>query len=110
MNSKKKYVTEEIANCPIYKTIELFQGKWHIWILFELSRNEAMRFGEIQKAIPSVSNTMLAATLKDLEAKGLVKRTQFNEIPPHVEYSATESAKELRHVFKAMCEWGEKFA
>ena len=99
---------EEIVNCPIYKTMEIFQGKWNAWILFELGRNETIRFGELQKAIPGISKPVLSAALKDLEDKGLVKREQFNEIPPHVEYSATENAKDLKDILAAMWKWGEE--
>lgn len=109
MKSKIDTITQEVENCPIYKLMELFQGKWTVWILFELSKNNTMRFGELKKAIPGISNTMLASTLKDLEERNLVERIQFNEIPPRVEYSSTEQAKELRAVFKAMNDWGSKY-
>ena len=99
---------EEIKNCPIYKTMEIFQGKWNAWILFELGRNETMRFGELRKAIPGISNTVLTTTLRDLEERGLVDRIQYNEIPPHVEYRSTESARDLKDIFAAMWVWGEK--
>lgn len=108
MKSKIDVVTEEVMNCPIYKIMELFQGKWTVWILFELNKKETMRFGELRNAIPGISNTMLASTLKDLEEKQLVERIQFNEIPPRVEYTATDKAKELRVVFEAMNEWGSR--
>lgn len=108
MKSKIDVVTEEVKNCPIYKIMELFQGKWTVWILFELNKKETMRFGELRNAIPGISNTMLASTLKDLEEKQLVERIQFNEIPPRVEYTATDKAKELRVVFEAMNEWGSR--
>ena len=108
MKSKIDVVTEEVKNCPIYKIMELFQGKWTVWVLFELNKNKTMRFGELRNAIPGISNTMLASTLKDLEEKQLVERIQFNEIPPRVEYTATEKAKELRVVFEAMNAWGSK--
>lgn len=101
--------TQEIEQCAIYKTIGIFQSKWNVWVLFELSRNQTMRFGELKKSIPSISNTMLTATLRDLEELGLVSRVQFNEIPPHVEYSATKKAAALKKVFQAMEEWGEKY-
>ena len=99
---------EDVANCPIYKTIELFQGKWTIWVLFELNKNGTCRFGYLRKAIPNISNTMLASTLKDLEERGLVDRIQYNEIPPRVEYTATDKAKDLQTVFEAMAVWGQK--
>lgn len=108
MKSKIDAVTEEVKNCPIYKIMDLFQGKWTVWVLFELNKNETMRFGELRKAIPGISNTMLASTLKNLEERQLVERIQFNEIPPHVEYTSTDKAKELRVVFEAMSEWGSK--
>lgn len=89
--------------------MEIFQGKWNAWVLFELGRNERMRFGQLKKAIPGISNTVLTTTLRDLEERGLVSRIQYNEIPPHVEYTATESAKDLKDIFAAMWTWGEKY-
>ena len=96
-------------NCPIYKTMEIFQGKWNAWVLFELGRHETVRFGQLKKAIPGISNTVLTTTLRDLEERGLVSRIQYNEIPPHVECTATESAKDLKDIFAAMWAWGEKY-
>lgn len=110
MKNTLEMTPEEIKNCPIYKTMEIFQGKWNAWIMFELGRNEKMRFNELRRAIPEISNTVLASTLKDLEKRGLVDRVQYNEIPPRVEYSASTSAKDLKNVFKAMWDWGEKHA
>ena len=110
MKNPKDMTYEDILECPIYKTMEIFQGKWNAWVLFELGRNETIRFGELQKAIPGLSKTVLSTTLKDLEDRGLVNRVQYNEIPPHVEYSATESAKDLKDIFAAMWAWGEKHA
>lgn len=98
-----------IDNCPINKVLELFQGKWTIRILYELRQKDNLRFGELKRAISGISSTMLSSSLKDLEEKGLVERIQFNEIPPHVEYRATEKAKDLHIVFKAMKEWGMKY-
>ena len=109
MKSRMGTITDEIANCPIYKTMLLFQGKWNIWVLFELSRNSAMRFNELKKSIPGISNTMLTATLKNLEEQDLINRVQYNGIPPHVEYSVTDKARDLRRIFDEMAKWGEKY-
>lgn len=68
-----------------------------------------MRFGELKKAVLDISNTVLTSTLKALENQGLVLRQQFNEVPPHVEYSLTESAKALDKVFQTMREWGNRY-
>lgn len=110
MNKTIDRITDEVKNCPIYKTMEIFQGKWNMWVLFELGKHENMRFGELRKAIPDISNTVLSTTLKDLESQGLIRRIQYNEIPPHVEYNLTESAKDLREIFDAMWKWGEKYS
>lgn len=100
-------VTTPSESCPIRRTLELFNGKWRTHVLFELCKYPSRRFGELKKAIPLVTNTMLALTLRDLESVGIVHREQFNEIPPHVEYSLTESGKELLPVFFEIAKWGE---
>ena len=67
------------------------------------------RFGELQRAMPRVTNAMLTATLRDLERIGIVDRQQFNEIPPHVEYSLSDKGKDLLPVFYEMTKWGFKY-
>lgn len=61
----------------------------------------------MKKAVPGITNTMLTNTLRDLEKFGIVHREQFNEIPPHVEYSLTEKGKALLPVFTELTKWGE---
>lgn len=104
-----RIMTEEVRDdCPMRKTLELLSGKWRTHIIYELCRNESMRFGELKKAYPHITNTMLTNTLRDLEKLGIVHREQFNEVPPHVEYSLTEKGKELLPVFYEIAKWGEK--
>lgn len=67
-----------------------------------------MRFGELKKAYLRITNTMLTNTLRDLESLGIIHREQFNEIPPHVEYSLTEKGKALLPVFCEISKWGEE--
>lgn len=100
----------DITQCPVRKGLKLFESKWNARVLYELIIHNTMRFGELRKAIPDISNTMLAATLKQLEEYGLILRKQFNEIPPHVEYSLTESGLAFKSVFDAVGMWGEKYA
>lgn len=104
-----RIMTEEVRDdCPMRKTLELLSGKWRTHIIYELCRNESMRFDELKKAYPHTTNTMLTNTLRDLEKLGIVHREQFNEVPPHVEYSLTEKGKELLPVFYEIAKWGEK--
>lgn len=104
-----KDVNYQLDECPVQKILNLFQGKWNLRIIYELSKDESMRFGELKKAVPDISNTVLTSTLKALENQGIVLRQQFNEVPPHVEYSLTESAKALDKVFQTMREWGNRY-
>lgn len=100
-------IAKPSGNCPIRRALELLNGKWRTHVLFELCRHSSLRFGEIKKAIPYITNTMLTSTLRDLEKFGIVNRKQFNEIPPHVEYSLSESGKALSPIFYEIAKWGE---
>ena len=105
----KRIMTEEVSNdCPVRRTLELLSGKWRTHIIYELCKRPSMRFGELKKAYPHITNTMLTNVLRDLEEVGIVRREQFNEIPPHVEYSLTEKGKELLPIFFEISKWGEK--
>lgn len=95
-------------NCPVHRTLELLNGKWRTHIIYELCKHSSMRFGELKKAYPHITNTMLTNTLRDLESLGIIHREQFNEIPPHVEYSLTEKGKKLLPVFLEISKWGEE--
>lgn len=94
--------------CPMRRTLEMLSGKWRTHIIYALCKQPSCRFGELKKAIPKITNTMLANTLRDLEKLSIVRREQFNEIPPHVEYSLTEKGKALLPVFTELAKWGEK--
>lgn len=95
-------------DCPVHKTLELLSGKWRTHIIYELCKHTSMRFGELKKVYPHITNTMLTNTLRDLESLGIIHREQFNEIPPHVEYSLTEKGKALLPVFFEISKWGEE--
>ncbi len=97
------------ADCPVRRTLELLSGKWRTHVIYELCVHASCRFGELKKAMPRITNTMLTATLRDLEAFGIVRREQFNEIPPHVEYSLTEKGRALLPVFTELAKWGNRY-
>lgn len=95
--------------CPVNKAMFIFEGKWNVQILFTLFTFHSLRFGELQKHVPGISKTMLSATLRKLEEYGLVHREQFNEIPPHVEYSLTEGGNALKSVFAEIAKWSSVY-
>ena len=103
-----RLLTEPVSEqCPVRRTLELLSGKWRTHIIYELCKRPSMRFGELKKAYPMITNAMLTHTLRDLESFGIVHREQLNEIPPHVEYSLTDRGKELLPVFFEIAKWGE---
>lgn len=92
-----------------YEAIEILQTKWYARILFELCKKSPQRFGELKKDIPEIANVVLTSALKNLAERNLVTREQFNEIPPHVEYSLTERGKGMLPIFYEMIRWEEKY-
>lgn len=96
-------------NCPVTPVIEMLQGKWKLQIIYELCIKSPLRFGELKKLLQGVTNTMLTNALRELESDGIILRKQFNEIPPHVEYSLTEKGADLLPIFHAITEWGLKY-
>ena len=93
-------------DCPMRRTLELLSGKWRLYVLYVLSKASVCRFGALKRAIPGITSTMLTHTLRDLETLGIVHREQFNEVPPHVEYSLTEKGLALLPVFTELAKWG----
>ena len=93
-----------------FEIIKIFQMKWHGRVLFELLEKSPRRFGELQREVPGISNAVLSSVLRSLAEKGLVDRVQFNEIPPHVEYSLTEHGKGLLPIYYEMIRWETKYA
>ncbi len=87
-------------------TMSLIQGKYKMFILYALMGFGIVRFNELKKYIGTISYKTLSATLKELEADGLVHREEYPQIPPKVEYSLTERGRSLIPILDAMCDWG----
>ncbi len=111
LNEFRENIQQKSADtpCPVEKTLTLLSGKWTPRIIYELQKTPCLRFGELRKKIDGITSTMLSATLKELEAEGIVNRTQFNEIPPHVEYSLTTAGWDMLPIFFEMAKWGTKY-
>lgn len=92
-------------NCPIRNILSRIGDKWSMLVLYTLETDEAKRFKELQRNIPDISQKMLTATLKMLEADGLVKREAFAEVPPRVEYSLSDKGKTLLPHINTLLSW-----
>lgn len=99
---------KEWPACPVETTLMLIGDKWKILILRDLLTG-TKRFGELKKSIGHVSQKVLTAQLRDMEANGLVHRKVYAEVPPRVEYSLTELGQSLKPITDAMGAWREKY-
>lgn len=99
---------KELPACPVETTLMLIGDKWKVLILRDLMSG-TKRFGELKKSVGSVSQKVLTAQLRDMEASGLVRRKVYAEVPPRVEYSLTELGRSLQPILDAMRNWGEAY-
>jgi DNA-binding HxlR family transcriptional regulator len=86
--------------------LSLIDGKWKIVVLYKLLRG-TLRFNELRRLIPNVTQRMLTHQLRELEADGLIIRTVYAQVPPRVEYSLSARGRSLEPVLMAMKEWGD---
>ncbi len=88
--------------------IEVIGGKWKVIILYQL-RGKTLRFGELKKIIPKITQKMLSQQLRELEKNKLVVRKIYAEVPPKVEYTSTELAEKLNPALDMLCRWGIEY-
>ncbi len=94
--------------CPVETTLTLISDKWKVLILRDLMPG-TKRFGELKKSIGTVTQKVLTAQLRQMEASGLLIRTVYAEVPPRVEYTLTDLGRSLRPVLDAMEAWGKAY-
>ena len=94
--------------CPVETTLTLISDKWKVLILRDLMTG-TKRFGELKKSIGHVTQKVLTAQLRQMEASGLLTRTVYAEVPPRVEYTLTDLGYSLKPILDAMWAWGEGY-
>lgn len=96
-----------LNQCDQVFAVGLIAGQWTLVICCHLAQGK-LRFGELKKRIPSITERMLALQLRKMEEANLVIRTVYAEVPPRVEYELTRSGKELGPILKQLEEWGKR--
>ena len=91
--------------CALQKAMNTIGGKWKLPILCSLSTNGSSRYNELLRNIHGISNTMLSKVLKELERDGLLKRSEYIEVPIRVEYELTEKARQLQPILLELIKW-----
>ena len=99
---------ERFGKCPYATAQSLISGKWAVLILLYLEDGPT-RFNELLRKMPRMTHATLSAQLKALEEHGLVRRTQYEAIPPRVEYSLTEIGRKFHPVIAAIEAWGTEY-
>lgn len=92
-------------SCGLDATLRVISGKWKPLILYFL-RQGPTRYGELRKAVRGVSDKMLIQHLKEMEADGVVSRTDHHEVPPRVDYNLTPLGHSLSEALVPLCNWG----
>ncbi|MCY8620110.1 winged helix-turn-helix transcriptional regulator [Bacillus spizizenii] len=92
---------------PFEFTLSLIGGKWKMRILYELGCEKTIRYGELKRAMPLITHKMLSSQLKELQADGLIIRTEVSHIPLKVEYSLSDKGLSLYPIIDEMCKWGQ---
>ena len=107
----KKMIRNQVVDplfpqCPVRNVLSRIGDRWSLLVLLALhEKAEAMRFSDLCRAIPDVSQKMLTSTLRKLEADDLLSRTVYPEVPPRVEYKLTKRGKTLIPLLNQLVDW-----
>lgn len=99
---------QSLPACPVETTLTLISSRWNVLILRDLMEG-TKRFGELKRSVGNISQKVLTSNLREMEAKGLVIRKVYPEVPPRVEYTLTETGCSLKPILDAMYAWGEAY-
>ncbi|WP_019208287.1 winged helix-turn-helix transcriptional regulator [Phocaeicola abscessus] len=94
--------------CPIRNILARMSDKWSLLVIYTLTQAEKMRFGDLRRAIPDISQKMLTTTLRILEEDGFITRTIYPEVPPRVEYRLTARAHSLLPHIQSLIMWAKE--
>ena len=92
-------------DCPLEDALTVLGGKWRLKIIWIIYNFKVIRFNQLKRELPGITDLVLSKILKMLVENNIVERVQFNEIPPHVEYSLTENGKNLVESLKEIRQW-----
>ena len=106
MANKKEIQNATFPDCPVRNVISRITDKWSLLVLYTLEHQEVMRFNDLWRQIPDISQKMLTTTLRHLEDDGIVSRELFVEVPPWVEYRLAERGKSLMPLLDSLLTWG----
>lgn len=105
---KDELIPKELTDCPFADIQPIVRGKWTLVIIYYLSQG-TLRFGELHRKMPMVTQANLTKELRALEEYRLIHREVYREVPPKVEYSLTELGREFMPVLEAIGEFAHVY-
>ena len=106
--SESHYDCPCMEKCPLHWAMSRIGGKWKVQILCSVANAGTIRYNALRAKLDGISNTVLSAALRELEGDGLVRRQAYPEVPVRVEYSPTDSCRELLPILEQLSDWAEK--
>jgi DNA-binding HxlR family transcriptional regulator len=104
-SSKELYPTPNAGAAGVEDVLRILEGRWKLVILFHLFGGEVLRFSELEREIPAISQKMLIQQLRQMESDGIVRRIVHRQVPPKVEYCLTEWGQALCPALDALLTW-----
>ena len=95
--------------CHFELTLQLIGGKWKLLVIYFLSLQKVIRFGQLRRTLPEISERMLVRQLRELEDDGLVSRTVYGTVPPRVDYALTPLGESLVPIMESLKAWGNMY-
>lgn len=105
---KREDLTPMTAASSVENILRILEGRWKLVILFHLFGGKVLRFSDLERAIPAISQKMLIQQLRQLEADGIVRRIVHHQVPPKVEYCLTDWGQALCPALDALLKWAEQ--
>lgn len=105
--SKRADLTPALAAQGVDDALKILEGRWKLLILFHLFGGQVLRFSDLERAIPAISQKMLVQQLRRMESDGIVRRIVHHQVPPKVEYCLTNWGQALCPVLDSLLAWAE---
>lgn len=106
--SKREGLTPTSAAHGIEQALKILEGRWKLVILFHLFGGKVLRFSDLERAIPAISQKMLIQQLRKMEGDGVIRRIVYHQVPPKVEYGLTDWGQSLCPALDALLTWAEQ--
>ena len=99
---------DELPECPVATTVSLIGSKWKLLIMRNLLVRP-WRFNELKNSLEGISQKVLTDSLRSMEEDGIITRTVYPEVPPHVEYALSDLGESMRPIIESMENWGNEY-